>query len=382
MAWLQRLKEGLGLTPAKSDAYPDGTTPLEKDTITAIRDLSRAVMDNPDAVEIYLALGNLYRSRGDVERAVQIRESLLIRPELPSSLKGKTYFELGQDYRRAGLLDRAFKAYVEAERLGVSSKLINGELAGLYSSSGNWEKASEYFYAVGNKPAEAHYLVRQGDDVLKVTPEERRKAMRFFNRALKVYPSSIEAWAAIIAQYAHSGKWGAAGKTLSKTLEAIPTVKSFMLFEELLGFTPTVPFQSGEATVKPDQTARIIFSAAMADAFIPILAKRPPEFFPNYYGALMLHRANRREDAEQWLDRALVMQPDFWFGRLLHLDIARHTQILPSTVDTDLEFFLNQSRNLKRFICSVCGLHRDQLFYTCPRCNSWHSATFKASLSD
>lgn len=382
MAWWQRLKENLGFGGGKGDVYPDGTTPPEKDTITAIRDLSRAVMDNPDAVEIYLALGNLYRSRGDVERAVQIRESLLIRPELPNSIKGKTYYELGQDYRRAGLYDRAFASFVEAERLGVSPKQINNELAGIYSSSGNWEKASEYFYAVGNKPAEAHYLVRQGEDLLKESPDEQRKAMRFFNRALKVYPASIEAWAAIIALYAQAGKWPAAAKTLSKALEQVPTDKSFMLFEEILNVRQPAALNNLQENPGQDQSSKIIFYASMADAFIPVLKKRPPEFFPNFYGAKMLNRAGRKEDAEQWLDKALVMQPDFWYGRLLHLDIARHAHNLPPVLDTDLEFFLNQSRNLKRFVCSVCGLKRGQLFYTCPRCNSWHSATFQSSLTD
>lgn len=387
MAIWQRLKESLGLGGKKGDLYPDGATPSEKDTITAIRDLSRAVMDNPNAVEIYLALGNLYRSRGDVERAVQIRESLLIRPELPGALKGKTYFELGQDYRRAGMLDRAFSAYVEAERLGMPAKLINTELAGIYSSSGNWEKASEYFYAVGNKVAEAHYLVRQGDELLKTSADptssgERRKAMRFFNRAVKISPASIEGWAAIISQYAHAGKWGAAAKTLGKALEAIAPEKSFMLFEELVALEPLPPATIGEETARPDPNTRVIFNSALAEAFVPVLLKRPPEFFPNYYGAMLLNRIGRREEAEQCLDKALVMQPDFWFGRLLHLDIARQAQALPPVLDVDLEFFINQSQHLKRYICSVCGLNRDQLFYCCPRCASWHSATFKASLTD
>lgn len=382
MAIWQRLKESLGITPKKGDGYPEGATPTEKDTITAIRDLSRAVMNNPGAVEIYLALGNLYRSRGDVERAVQIRESLLIRPELSSELKGKTYFELGQDYRRAGLLDRAFSAYVEAERLGISAKLINTELAGIYSSSGNWEKAGEYFYAVGNKIAEAHYLTRQGEEILKSSPGERRKAMRYFNRALKVYPASIEAWAAVIANYAHSGKWGAAAKALTNALANIAPEKSFMLFEELTALAPLPPVSAGDEPPRSDPNAKIIFNSALADAFIPVLLRRPPEFFPNYYGSILLNRIGRREEAEQWLDKALVMQPDFWFGRLLHLDIARHSQLLPPVLDTDVEFFINQSRHLKRYACSVCGLNRDQLFYCCPRCSSWHSATFKSSLSD
>lgn len=384
MSLWKQLKNSLGIASSKKNGiYPDGTTPTEKDTIMAIRDLSRAVMSNPNAIELYLTLGNLYRSRGDVERAVQIRESLLIRPELTNTLKGKTYYELGQDYRRAGLLDRAFNAFLEAERLGVSSDLINTEMAGIHASSGNWEKASQYFYALDNKVAEAHYLVRQGEEILQSEPEERRKAMRYFNRALKVYPSAIEAWAAIIKQYVHSSKWSAAAKTLHKALGSIPAEKSFMLFEEILALEPARPAaQTGVPKPQQDTSGLIIFNSALADAFIPVLQKRPPEFFPNYYGAVMLHRARRREESEQWLDKALIVQPNFWFGRLLHLEIARHAHHLPPVLDTDLEFFISQSKQLKHFICSACGLNLEQIFYTCPRCGVWHSATFKYSLSD
>ncbi|MDL2285611.1 tetratricopeptide repeat protein [Desulfovibrio sp. OttesenSCG-928-F07] len=379
MSLWKRLKNQISSSGRKAESYPAGTTPGDKDTITAIRELSRAIMDNPDAVEIYLALGNLYRARGDVERAVQIRESLLIRPELSSALKGKTYFELGQDYRRAGLLDRAHNAYMEAERLGIPSVQISAELALLYSSSGNWEKACEYFYAVGNNAAEAHYMVRQGTELLQNNRQEVKKALRIFNKALKIYPASIEGWSALVIEYAKLGKWGASAKALSKALEHVAPEKTFMLFEEVLA---ALPAQQENQNTKEYRIACDQFYKKMTEAFIPVLAKRPPELFPNFYGAMLLKRSNQLEEAEQWLDKSLVMQPNFWQGRLMHLSLARQQTTLPPLFDTDLDFFLNQSKHVKRFVCSACGLNRDQLFYSCQRCHSWHSATYKFTLNE
>ncbi len=379
MSLWQRLKEQLIPGGKKTESYPAGTTPGEKDTITAIRELSRAVMDNPDAVEIYLALGTLYRSRGDVERAVQIRESLLIRPELPQQLKGRVYFELGQDYRRAGLVDRAFNAYMEAERLGIPSKQVSTELASLYASTGDWEKACEYFYAIGNTVAEAHFMVKHGQELIQHDRRDIKKALRVFTSAIKVYQASVEAWSALISQYAQMDKWSAAAKTLARALENVAPEKSFMLFEEVLAVRP---LQVENESVSASRARYDEFRVKMTEAFIPVLAKRPPELFPNFYGATLLRQAGRMEEAEQWLDKALVMQPDFWHGRLAHLGMARQQYALPPALDTDLDFFISQSTRVKRFVCSACGLNRDQLFYCCQRCNSWHSATYKFNLNE
>ena len=82
---------------------PEGQPPASRDTLAAIGELSRLVRDNPDLVEIYLALGNLYRAQGEIERAVHIRTSLMVRPGLEARVKARTLFELGRDYRRGGL---------------------------------------------------------------------------------------------------------------------------------------------------------------------------------------------------------------------------------------------------------------------------------------
>ncbi|MCL1889693.1 MAG: tetratricopeptide repeat protein [Desulfovibrionaceae bacterium] len=373
MSVWQRFKKYLRSEDKRLVAYPSGVTPREKDTLTAIRELSRAVMSSPDTVEIYMALGNLYRARGDVERAVQIRESLLIRQELSTHFKGQIQFELGQDYRRAGLLDRALAAYLEAQRLGVAARLIHNELAALYAGAGEWEKACEFFSAMGHKVAEAHFMVRQGMDILSKDRRDVKKAVKIFEKAIKVYPASIEAWYALLAEQMRAEKWPSAAKTLGMALERIPAEKSFMVFEEILHYKAENLEQGQEQDA---------FHSRMTDTFVPVLSRRPPELFPNFYGAVLLKRSGCLEEAEQWLDKALVMQPDFWHGRLLHLTLLRQKEAPPPLLEADLDFFLAQSGQVKYFVCSACGLNREQLFYCCQRCNSWHSAIYKFTIYD
>jgi hypothetical protein len=56
-------------------------------------------------------LGNLFRRRGETERAIRVHQNLVQRPDLPSDQKTQAMFELGQDYLKAGLLDRAEETF-------------------------------------------------------------------------------------------------------------------------------------------------------------------------------------------------------------------------------------------------------------------------------
>jgi lipopolysaccharide biosynthesis regulator YciM len=347
-----------------------GISPDEKDTISVIRDLARAVKDNSEALETYLALGSLFRARGDFERAVQIRERLLLRPELTNAFKARTYFELGQDYRRMGILDRALQAYAEAALLGIPQVEINAELAVLYAESGDFAKAAHYFSGLGNKIAAAHYTVRRAEELAAQDPQNRKKAAQLVNKALRTYPASPEAWASLILEQLAENQWKQASKMFQKSLEQIPPAKNFMLFEELLEFHPE------------GKTADNAYHDLLAEHILPLVQERSPEVASYYFGALVLKSCGRYEEADQWLSKALIIQPDFWFGHLAQLDLTRKRHNLPPVLDTELDFFIAQSQKFRRFLCMACGLKRNVLFYCCPRCHSWHSADYLFALSD
>jgi lipopolysaccharide biosynthesis regulator YciM len=332
------------------------------------------VKSNPEALETYLALGNLFRARGDFERAVQIRESLLLRPELTVNFKARTYFELGQDYRRVGILDRALLAYVEAVLLGIPQIQINAELAALYADSGDFAKAVYYNMSLNNKVAAAHDMVRQAKVLKDQDTRNAKKANQLVNKALKAFPASPEAWSVLILEQISGNKWKNASKMLQKSLGIISSAKRFMIFEELLNFHAEEKNQ--------EKTQDKEYYNSLAENFLPLLQECSTEVTPYYFGALVLKCCGRYEEADQWLSKALIIQPDFWFGHLAQLDIARDRYGLPPIVDTNLDFFITQSKKLRRFICKACGLKRNMLFYCCPRCHSWHSADYIFTLSD
>jgi len=96
---------------------------------------------NTDTVETYLALGNLFRRRGESDRAIRIHQNLIARPTLNKEQRMQALFELGKDYMRAGFLGRAeniFQELVDDKKHRVPA-LKN--LLDIYQQERDWDKA-------------------------------------------------------------------------------------------------------------------------------------------------------------------------------------------------------------------------------------------------
>src|SRR5258708_25674011 len=66
---------------------------------------------DPETIELHHALGSLFRRRGEIDRAVRIHNYLLNRADLPAAERSNALAELGQDYLKGGMLDRAENAF-------------------------------------------------------------------------------------------------------------------------------------------------------------------------------------------------------------------------------------------------------------------------------
>jgi lipopolysaccharide biosynthesis regulator YciM len=124
-----------------------------------------------DTVETHLALGNLFRRRGEVERAIRIHQNLIARPALTREQRAQALLELGQDYMRAGLFDRAENLFRELKetKLHVRQALwqaclevvdqfeaLSGEKMGLQKSHYHCELAIEAKAQGRGSDASAH----------------------------------------------------------------------------------------------------------------------------------------------------------------------------------------------------------------------------------
>jgi lipopolysaccharide biosynthesis regulator YciM len=95
---------------------------------------------DPETADMHFALGNLFRRRGEIERAIRVHQNLLARPDLPSEQRTQAQYELGMDYLKGGLLDRAeetFNGLVE----GSYSVQAQRALLEIYQREKEWGRA-------------------------------------------------------------------------------------------------------------------------------------------------------------------------------------------------------------------------------------------------
>ena len=106
----------------------------------AIEAFVDAVKVDPHTIELHFALGGLFRRRGETERAIRMHQNLLEREDLPQDLKLQAMAELGQDYLKAGLLDRAEEVF-DKLRESDMVKEAKRNLLEIYQLEKDWMKA-------------------------------------------------------------------------------------------------------------------------------------------------------------------------------------------------------------------------------------------------
>src|SRR5688572_29648472 len=107
----------------------------------AIDELGKAADAAGDPLEIRLILGNLYREKGQVGRAIQEHQSLLQRPNLRKLEHANVLLCLGLDYKRGGFVDRAVEAFSEVLRLDPENQYALSNLEKLHEEQHQWVEA-------------------------------------------------------------------------------------------------------------------------------------------------------------------------------------------------------------------------------------------------
>lgn len=180
-----------------------------------------------ETVETHLALGSLFRRRGEVDRAIRIHQNLIARPQLSLFQRKESLMALGQDYMSAGVFDRAERIFLEVVDLvgehEVSS--LRGLLA-IYQQEKAWEKALgiikkfETSTSADMSVQAAHYHCEIASIALKEDMIE--KALQSIKQALSVDKKSVRASLMLAEIEMRKGRFKQAIKALMKVPEQDP----------------------------------------------------------------------------------------------------------------------------------------------------------------
>ena len=141
--WWQRKRASGSRTQVNQDYFKGLNFVLNEQPDKAIEVFIKALEVDSETVELHLALGGLFRRKGQVDRATRIHQNLIARPNLTEPQRLQAIHELAQDYSKAGLLDRAENLYLELkESADYRAQSIEG-LSDIYQKEKEWTKAIE-----------------------------------------------------------------------------------------------------------------------------------------------------------------------------------------------------------------------------------------------
>lgn len=180
----------------------------EWDTAEAL--LAEVVRQDSGQVQVYLALAQLYRRRGEISRAIRIHQNLLLRGDLPPALRTEALMGLAEDFRRGGFLGRAVAAYREVLDREPRDPRVLRALAGLYAESRDHARA----LSMARRLARAEGRRRPGEEARLLVElaqtaradgriEDAHKALK---RALRRDAGNAAAWTELGALEAERGR--------------------------------------------------------------------------------------------------------------------------------------------------------------------------------
>ncbi|MEP7184470.1 MAG: lipopolysaccharide assembly protein LapB [Rhodanobacter sp.] len=134
-------RSGAEVSELSSDYFRGLNYLLNEEQDKAIEVFLKLAEYNRDTVETHLALGNLFRRRGEVDRAIRLHQHLVSRPGLSEATKTVALLELGEDYMRAGLLDRAEALFCDLVAMNAHAPSALRHLVGIYQHERDWHDA-------------------------------------------------------------------------------------------------------------------------------------------------------------------------------------------------------------------------------------------------
>jgi lipopolysaccharide biosynthesis regulator YciM len=319
----------------------------------AIDAFIEAVQNDPDTSELHFALGNLFRRRGEYERAVRVHEHLLSRGDLDKPERDRAQHALALDFLKAGLLDRAEAAlrklegthYEEEARLALLS---------IYERSSDWSHASEIAIKLSSNSSgsgsfsarQSHYLCEQASVMLAAG--DSNKAIQTLRLANALAPTSPRPLIEQAKLQQQTGQSQAALESLQALNKSAP--QALPLAAELL----TNIAQTAELLMPVQALLKTHYahrpSVDVMEAIVKLSADKTlgqQRYLTHLEREPSLVAASKWIAGEEWTN-------------------AEQHKLVQKALD-------KATVPLMRYRCAACGFEATQHFWHCPGCQAWDS---------
>jgi lipopolysaccharide biosynthesis regulator YciM len=362
LGWIKRgsADKYVGKSPAKrDDAFFKGFQYiLSNDHDHAIEEFTKSVKVNSDTVETYVALGNLFRTRGDIERAVRIRQSIILRTNIEETIRIRALFDLGLDYRKGGLINRALSVFLEVARRDPANVETLIEIEKIYEELKDWENAYRTRQKIArmSKGEHNHILAHHQVEMGKIIQEEGdlNLAKSLFEKAVSIHKGCVDAYLHLGDLYLKKQEYKKAVSAWKQVIHLAPEF-AFLSYRRLEGAYSKIKH------VLPIKDVLIESVAPKNDPFVQMALAR-------FY-----FDEGEPDAARNHVESVLEHNPTFWEARRLKGEIL--------LADGDQQEILEEYKELLshltmpdiRFQCSLCGFQPRQLQWQCLQCRTWDS---------
>jgi lipopolysaccharide biosynthesis regulator YciM len=329
----------------------------------AIEALEKASGLDPRALELRLVLGNLYREKGQVGRAISEHQSLLQRPRLNKNEQAHVLLCLGLDYRRGGFVDRAVATFTDVLKLDPDNEAALLNLEKLQEDQHQWQEA---------------YLTRQRLAQLAGPPEHpgsqailaflenelgmQAMQQQVWTEATRRFEAAIDADATVIPAYLHLGDVRAKQGDL---------VGAAAIWEKLIDVSPD------RAYLALDRLESVYSTLGHHDEFETLcrrlFAARPRDWRARMALASHLSSAGEPAAALELLFEALEHNPH---ALAIHQTIWNTLSMLGlprALVARYIDLTRESVFYLDPHVCVRCRYRSTELLWQCPHCHEWNT---------
>jgi lipopolysaccharide biosynthesis regulator YciM len=313
---------------------------------------------DPETVDLHFALGNLFRRRGETERAIRVHQNLLSRPDLPLEQQTHAMFELGQDYLKAGLLDRAEETFNQLVA-GQYSIQARRALLEIYQREKEWARAIDAAHALqesgagGRQKEIAQFYCEMAQDELVHTHAD--SALSMLEKAIAADRHSVRA--TILMGDVHLANGDIEAAVLAWRRVEQQSVPHVALVAQRL--------MDGYRKLERPQEGLNLLKGYMAEApsidLLEVVFKATLEL-------------DTVEMANQLVSAELRRTPT-----LLGLDKLLDARLMVAAPEVRPELSLvknlvhGYAQKLTRYQCAHCGFKARQFYWQCPGCSRWET---------
>ncbi len=337
----------------------------------AIKEFLNAVDLNRETIDTYFALGKLFRSNGQIDKAISIHRSLIARENISESTRLQALKELAVDFDKGGFIDKAIETYKDVLKINRDQHEVVQALCRIFEDIEDWEQAYNYrimLSKVGHENQSetiSHILVQKAklhfnSGNYKDCSEDLEDAFRF---APSVSASILKLKLEIVF-----GNLEQAKILLIELLKEHPMYAAFV-FVSLEEFNP-------KSKDYADYQKRL---ELIKNYYLEIededLKSSPSVILSQIR---LLKDINKSQNAYELLSSWLTKNPNqsdvikMEFIKLL-IETDKKDEALKQT--KDLLGSINSS--LTRHYCSHCGFNSDDIFWRCPQCHNWETIQFR-----